>query len=394
MLHTDQRKQLRVKIETKQCELPRDELPRIDKPLNKLADILGDLPGALDITIVNHPKSQQFHVRAALGLPRHSLFTGDWDPYLDTALCRAIRKLIHKADDYQHEPDGAADEVAQRVSRLQRDIVAPEDPDVGELGAAAASGDYRRFRDLLAGYEDWLRLRVGRWLKRYPRAEAELGRRIKIGDLLEEVFLNAFERYGERTAVVSLHQWLDSLLDPSLQAFFRQPVEERENVSMVRSLRTPPAAIRSPTMKTATKKKQSKSRKWSGKIHTVATFPPEGTFKKDAKSVARIMASEKVSPKGIGSGIRMISMYINRAGKNLDSKQKKELEEAKHILQEKMNGKAGRRGTKSTRPAASRTSKGASSRKKPRKTAAKRKSMTPTKKAKSGVKSRKKSASR
>jgi hypothetical protein len=76
-------------------------------------------------------------------------------------------------------------------------------------------------------------------------------------------------------------------------------------------------------------------RKWSRNIHTVSTFPPEGTFKKDAKSVARIMGSKKVSPKGLGSGIRMISMYINRAGKNLDRRQKGELEKAKHILQEK-----------------------------------------------------------
>lgn len=95
-------------------------------------------------------------------------------------------------------------------------------------------------------------------------------------------------------------------------------------------------------MATKTKKKprthkssKKKPHKWSRKIHTVSTYPPEGTFKKDAKSVARIMGSKKVSPKGLGSGIRMITMYINRAGKNLDSHQKEELEKAKHILQRK-----------------------------------------------------------
>jgi len=92
-------------------------------------------------------------------------------------------------------------------------------------------------------------------------------------------------------------------------------------------------------------RRKSSQRKWSQKIHTVSTFPPEGTFKKDARSVARIMASKQVSPKGIGSGIRMITMYINRAGKNLDSKQKKELEKAKHILQARMKT-AGKKKTK------------------------------------------------
>ena len=48
------------------------------------------------------------------------------------------------------------------------------------------------------------------------------------------------------------------------------------------------------------------------------------------------MASKKVSPKGIGSGIRMIQYFINRAGENLPAGRKKELEKAKTILQEKL----------------------------------------------------------
>ena len=47
------------------------------------------------------------------------------------------------------------------------------------------------------------------------------------------------------------------------------------------------------------------------------------------------MASKKVSPKGIGSGIRMIQYFINRAGKNLSATRKRELEKAKRILQER-----------------------------------------------------------
>jgi tRNA(adenine34) deaminase len=45
------------------------------------------------------------------------------------------------------------------------------------------------------------------------------------------------------------------------------------------------------------------------------------------------MASKKVSPKGIGSGIRMIQFFINRAGKNLPASRRRELEKAKRILQ-------------------------------------------------------------
>jgi tRNA(adenine34) deaminase len=47
------------------------------------------------------------------------------------------------------------------------------------------------------------------------------------------------------------------------------------------------------------------------------------------------MASKKVSPKGVGSGIKMVQFFINRAGKNLPAERKKELEEAKRLLQER-----------------------------------------------------------
>ena len=75
-----------------------------------------------------------------------------------------------------------------------------------------------------------------------------------------------------------------------------------------------------------------KSRKWVGKVNTVSTYPPEGLFNKDANTIARQLASKKVSPKGPGSGMRMLNFYINRAGKNLSASRKAELERAKKIL--------------------------------------------------------------
>jgi Protein of unknown function (DUF3175) len=84
----------------------------------------------------------------------------------------------------------------------------------------------------------------------------------------------------------------------------------------------------------AAKKKATKTR-WVRGVKTVSTFPPEGTFTEDAETIARVMASKKVSPKGIGSGIRMVQLYINRAGKSLPPERKEQLEKAKRLLQEK-----------------------------------------------------------
>ena len=77
------------------------------------------------------------------------------------------------------------------------------------------------------------------------------------------------------------------------------------------------------------------TRRWSREVKTVSTFPRKMLFTKDAQTIAREMASKKVSPKGVGSGIRMVQFFINRAGKNLPAQRKKVLERAKHLMQER-----------------------------------------------------------
>src|SRR5438045_3074428 len=83
-------------------------------------------------------------------------------------------------------------------------------------------------------------------------------------------------------------------------------------------------------------------RKWSSKVKTVSTYPPKDLYTKDAETIARVMATKKVSPKGLGSAIRMVQFYINRAGKSLTATRRRELEKAKRILQEKSARKKSR----------------------------------------------------
>src|SRR6266404_3721197 len=80
-----------------------------------------------------------------------------------------------------------------------------------------------------------------------------------------------------------------------------------------------------------------RTKKWSSSVKTVSTSPPEDLFTKDAITIARVMSTKKVSPKGLGSGIRMIQFFINRAGKSLPTDRKRELEKAKKIMQAKLH---------------------------------------------------------
>jgi tRNA(Arg) A34 adenosine deaminase TadA len=87
------------------------------------------------------------------------------------------------------------------------------------------------------------------------------------------------------------------------------------------------APTREAPMATKTPKK-----KWSAKVTTDSTHPDEGLFNKSASAIAKALASKKVSPKGPASGMRMLSFYINRAGKNLSESRHAELEKAKTLL--------------------------------------------------------------
>jgi Protein of unknown function (DUF3175) len=85
---------------------------------------------------------------------------------------------------------------------------------------------------------------------------------------------------------------------------------------------------------------QSKGKKWVAKVKTDSTHPPPGLFKKNASVIARTLASKKVSPKGPQSGMRMLTYFINRAGRGLSRSRRAELERAKSLLAKRLHGRS------------------------------------------------------
>ena len=79
--------------------------------------------------------------------------------------------------------------------------------------------------------------------------------------------------------------------------------------------------------------KKRSTKRWVRRVTTDSTHPPSRTFTGSAEHIARTMARRDVSPKGPGSGIRMIQYFINRAGKGLTASRRRTLERAKRILQ-------------------------------------------------------------
>jgi uncharacterized protein DUF3175 len=74
-------------------------------------------------------------------------------------------------------------------------------------------------------------------------------------------------------------------------------------------------------------------RLWVRTVKTVSTAPPPGLFTKDARTIAKTLASKRVSPKGVTSGLRMLLFFINRAGRGIGVTQRAELLRAKRLMQ-------------------------------------------------------------
>jgi len=79
-----------------------------------------------------------------------------------------------------------------------------------------------------------------------------------------------------------------------------------------------------------------KKNRWVAKVKTDSTHPPAGLFTKSAATIARTLASKRVSPKGPGSGMRMLTYFINRAGRGLSTARRAELQKAKVLLSDRI----------------------------------------------------------
>ncbi len=236
----DESYNLRIELDSKHSDVTPDMIKKMETGLNPLRELVKDFPiSDLYITIIKHPRSSDYHVKLALVLTGKTLFTGERHELMYPAFERCVRKLVQKVRAYKESLEDA-EERSKHEKGTYQDVQPDFGPDMDQLEKAVQAGDYNDFRVALFGYEEPVRKRVGRWLQRYPELEAEVGQSLQIRDLVEEVFLNAFEQFSDRRLDQSLSEWLESLIDPSMQEVLENPEEEKANIEFVRSLRERP----------------------------------------------------------------------------------------------------------------------------------------------------------
>lgn len=241
MQYSAEYRRTHVELETRECTLPEDERARIQEGLDLIAEEVVEFPASnLWLKIVYHPDSQQYHARAKLQLPGETIITDAYSPWLDESLQHSFDKIRRRIEQYKGRQDDYTGKLApqQAAPSAVTHVAVPTDTHSGELGEAVLRGDFRAFRLALADHEGPLRTRVAQWVLRYPDVDAMVGTAFDQDDIVEEVFLWAFEDYPDRPKETSLTQWLNDFIDPAVKALRTDP-EAREAASFARTLSTP-----------------------------------------------------------------------------------------------------------------------------------------------------------
>jgi len=227
---------LTVTLDSKECAIPEQVRMQLQSWLEGLGQFVKDLPSSeLAINVIYHTRSDVYHAQAKLKAPGATITTGEYAKSIEDAIKRCLEKATRRVETYLMNPDREALATAEKRAQLNEGVVGSPNPEFDRLAQAVRDQDYRTFRNGVQLDDEFVRLRVGRWVQRYPEIQQEIGRSLLIGDLVEEVFLVAFEKYNERPPHMNLHDWLEALIDPAVKAYFRDP-QEREAVSYAQSL--------------------------------------------------------------------------------------------------------------------------------------------------------------
>lgn len=235
MSFSDKGYSLSIELDTKGCDLSAGEVADMEEDLHTLRKLVADFPVAnLYITVVHHAKREDYHVKTTLTLSGNTLFSGDRDVDVHPAYERCVRKLVKKVEAYKQRIHDDS-KLAKKSAETHHALTPAQVIDADELKAAVLHNDYARFRRAADPYEEGLSQRIGRWITRYPEIESGLGVEIRIADIVEDIFLNAFEQFERRPKNVPLGDWFEELIDPSIQAFIHSPDEEFTRISFKRA---------------------------------------------------------------------------------------------------------------------------------------------------------------
>jgi ribosome-associated translation inhibitor RaiA len=237
MRFSDQSYNLLVDLDMKHCQLRAGELNKMETMLSPLDDMVRHFPvSKLHVLVSYRHRTTDYSVRTSLILPGDTLVSSDHHPQAHAAFEHCINNLVRELQRYKDRL-GDVPERTKQQEGTHHNMIPTLAPDAAAIEAAVRDRDYAAFRTAAVGYDEPVRAQVGRWVERYPEVAARIGRDLQIDDLVEEVFLLAFEDYEHRPQDIRFGDWLGRYIDTAIKAMATHPDTEMENVHMVRLAR-------------------------------------------------------------------------------------------------------------------------------------------------------------
>jgi ribosome-associated translation inhibitor RaiA len=232
---TNGRSKLNVVFDAHHFTLRQSEMDKLYTDLNSLSRQVAHFPVAdLRVLIEYNPRNNDYSVKLSLILPGATLVTNDHDTQVHPAFERALSALEANVQAYKDKL-GQVPERQREEKHTVQHVEPTPDPDPRAIDDAVRNQDYPAFRTATLAYEEALRKRIGRWVERYPDVQARIDRGLKIADIVEDVFLTAFEECDRRPPDIRFGDWLAALIDPAVKALQHRGDEELENVRLAQS---------------------------------------------------------------------------------------------------------------------------------------------------------------
>ncbi len=228
---------LQVVFDVHQFDVSAEEEQMLRDDLDGLTRQVIHFPVAdLHVLIEGNRRSNDVSVKLSLILPGTTLVTMDHDVVLSAAFHRCRDSLLHDLRAYK-ERLGEVPERRKAEDGTYQEVHATIALDDAALESAVINGDVTAFRTVTFPLEDGVRRRIGRWVQRYPEFEARIGKGLSLDDVVEEVFLLAFDRFAQRPHDVPFGTWLEDLIDPAIKALQNHADRELEDINRVRTAR-------------------------------------------------------------------------------------------------------------------------------------------------------------
>lgn len=233
----NRKEKLRVQFDLRHCSLAEPVLDKMEENLRSLFRQVENFSlSDVHVQIEHNARINDYSVKLRLTLPGATLVGSDHGQAVHAAFERCLIGLEENIRAYKDRLDRAPQR-HRRLKGTDQDLEAAPPPDPAAIDLAIHDADYTAFRSATFGYEEPVRKRVGRWIERYPEITGQIGRRLTIEDIVEEVFLRAYDEYASRPAGIRFGDWLEGLIDPAVKALREHPDEELENINLVRSAR-------------------------------------------------------------------------------------------------------------------------------------------------------------